>query len=178
MRMRGNGFWEIFVPGIGVGEKYKYEIVGPDGRPVTLKADPVAFAAEPRPKTASIVVDLDTFARPQPAPPGINGLYAPISIYEVHLGSWSSSWRRRQLAQLRRARRSAPDLRARHGVYSRRIPSGERASLRWVVGLPTNGFICSDQPVGPSGGLYKADRCLPPGSARGATRLGAGPFSR
>jgi 1,4-alpha-glucan branching enzyme len=87
MRMRGNGFWEIFVPSIGVGERYKYEIVG-HGRRVPLKADPVAFAAEQRPKTASIVVDLDTFARPRPAPPGINGLYAPISIYEVHLGSW------------------------------------------------------------------------------------------
>jgi 1,4-alpha-glucan branching enzyme len=88
MRVRGNGFWEIFVPGIGVGERYKYEIIGPDGRLVPLKADPVAFAAEQRPKTASIVVDLDTFARPQPAPPGINGVNAPISIYEVHLGSW------------------------------------------------------------------------------------------
>jgi 1,4-alpha-glucan branching enzyme len=87
MRMRRNGFWEIFVPSIGVGERYKYEIVGP-GRLVPLKADPVAFAAEQRPKTASIVADLDTFARPRPAPPGINGLYAPISIYEVHLGSW------------------------------------------------------------------------------------------
>jgi 1,4-alpha-glucan branching enzyme len=88
MRVRGSGFWEIFVPGIDVGERYKYEIIGPDGRLVPLKADPVAFAAEPRPKTASIVVDLDAFARPQPAPPGINGLNAPISIYEVHLGSW------------------------------------------------------------------------------------------
>jgi len=88
MRVRGNGFWEIFLPGIDVGERYKYEIIGPDGRLIPLKADPVAFAAEPRPKTASIVVDLDAFARPQPAPPGINGLNTPISIYEVHLGSW------------------------------------------------------------------------------------------
>ena len=88
MRVRGNGFWEIFVPGIAVGERYKYEIIGPDGRLIPLKADPVAFAAEARPKTASIVVDLDAFARPQPAPSGINGLNAPISIYEVHLGSW------------------------------------------------------------------------------------------
>src|ERR1700751_5380783 len=88
MRVRGNGFWEIFIPGIGVGERYKYEIIGPDGNLVPLKADPVAFAAEQRPKTASIVVDLDALARPGSAPPGINGLNAPMSIYEVHLGSW------------------------------------------------------------------------------------------
>ena len=88
MRVRGNGFWEIFVPEARPGDQYKYEIIGPDGRMLPLKSDPVAFAAEMRPKTASIVVDLDAVPRPQPAPPGLNGLNAPISIYEVHLGSW------------------------------------------------------------------------------------------
>ncbi len=53
-----------------------------------LKSDPVAFAAEVRPSTASIVVDLDAIKRPAPTPAGINALSAPISIYEVHLGSW------------------------------------------------------------------------------------------
>jgi 1,4-alpha-glucan branching enzyme len=88
MRVRGNGFWEIFVPEARAGDKYKYEIVGPDGRLLPLKSDPLAFAAELRPKTASIVVDRDTIQQPQPAPAGINALRAPISIYEVHLGSW------------------------------------------------------------------------------------------
>jgi 1,4-alpha-glucan branching enzyme len=88
MRVRGNGFWEIFVPGIGAGEKYKYEIIGPDGRMLPLKSDPVAFTAELRPKTASIVVDTSTIKRPQPLPAGVNALSSPISIYEVHLGSW------------------------------------------------------------------------------------------
>jgi 1,4-alpha-glucan branching enzyme len=88
MRVRGNGFWEIFVPEARPGDQYKYEIIGPDGRMLPLKSDPLAFAAEMRPKTASIVVDLDAVPRPQPAPPGLNGLNAPISIYEVHLGSW------------------------------------------------------------------------------------------
>ncbi|MFX6002992.1 hypothetical protein ABTF03_18970, partial [Acinetobacter baumannii] len=49
---------------------------------------PVAFAAEVRPKTASIVVDLATVPQPRPAPQHINAPSAPISIYEVHLGSW------------------------------------------------------------------------------------------
>ncbi len=88
MRVRGNGFWEIFVPAARAGDRYKFEIIGPDGRMLPLKSDPVAFAAELRPQTASIVVDLDALPRPPPAPPGANALGAPISIYEVHLGSW------------------------------------------------------------------------------------------
>jgi 1,4-alpha-glucan branching enzyme len=44
----GNGFWEIFVPGVQAGEKYKYEIIARDGRMLPLKSDPLAFAAELR----------------------------------------------------------------------------------------------------------------------------------
>jgi 1,4-alpha-glucan branching enzyme len=88
MRVRGNGFWEIFVPAARAGDKYKYEIIGPDGAMLPLKSDPVAFAVELRPQTASLVVDLNALSRPQPAPAGANALSAPISIYEVHLGSW------------------------------------------------------------------------------------------
>jgi 1,4-alpha-glucan branching enzyme len=88
MRVRGNGFWEIFVPEAKPGAKYKYEIIGPDGHLLPLKSDPLAFADELRPQTASIVIDQNAIQRPQPAPPGVNALSAPISIYEVHLGSW------------------------------------------------------------------------------------------
>jgi 1,4-alpha-glucan branching enzyme len=88
MRVRGNGFWEIFIPEAKAGDKYKYEVIGPDGRMLPLKSDPLAFAAELRPGTASIVVDQDAIHRPQPAPAKVNALNAPISIYEVHLGSW------------------------------------------------------------------------------------------
>jgi 1,4-alpha-glucan branching enzyme len=88
MRVRANGFWEIFIPHAKAGDKYKYEIVGPRGELLPLKSDPVAFGAELRPGTASIVVDLNAIPRPQPPPPAINALSAPISIYEVHLGSW------------------------------------------------------------------------------------------
>lgn len=88
MRVRGSGYWEIFVPAARSGDKYKYEIVGPDGALLPLKSDPFAFAAENRPSTASIVLDLDTLPQPRPARAGINSINAPISIYEVHLGSW------------------------------------------------------------------------------------------
>jgi len=88
MRVRGNGFWEIFVPGAIVGQAYKYEIVGSDGALLPLKSDPYAFAAELRPATASIVADISTFAPAHHLPETANNRSAPISIYEVHLGSW------------------------------------------------------------------------------------------
>jgi 1,4-alpha-glucan branching enzyme len=88
MRVRGNGFWEIFVPAARPGDKYKYEIIGPAGTMLPLKSDPVAFAVELRPRTASIVVDPAALPRPPPPPDSANALSAPISIYEVHLGSW------------------------------------------------------------------------------------------
>ena len=88
MRVRGNGFWEIFVPEAKPGDRYKYEIIGPDGHMLPLKSDPLAFASELRPQTASIVIDQSAISQPAPAPSGVNALSAPISIYEVHLGSW------------------------------------------------------------------------------------------
>ncbi|WP_315701102.1 MULTISPECIES: 1,4-alpha-glucan branching protein GlgB [unclassified Bradyrhizobium] len=88
MRVRGNGYWELFIPHAKTGDKYKFDIIGPHGEHLPLKSDPMAFAAELRPKTASIVIDETRLPHPQPAPSGINALDRPISIYEVHLGSW------------------------------------------------------------------------------------------
>ena len=102
------GVWELFVPGVAVGAVYKYAVRtayppdDPAAVPVDLsghlpldrhdKADPYAFAAELRPGTASLVAAL-----PEPHPDEadrqqrrieVNDPSAPISIYEVHLGSW------------------------------------------------------------------------------------------
>jgi 1,4-alpha-glucan branching enzyme len=88
MRVRGNGYWEIFAPGARADNKYKYEIVGQDGNTLPLKSDPVGFANEMRPATASVVIDVAKLPKPQPSPAAINALDAPMSIYEVHLGSW------------------------------------------------------------------------------------------
>ena len=87
MRVRSGGFWEIFVPGVTAGQKYKFEILGANGA-LMLKSDPFARAAELRPATASIVIDPRTIDAPAAAPKGANRRDAPISIYEVHLGSW------------------------------------------------------------------------------------------
>jgi 1,4-alpha-glucan branching enzyme len=88
MRVRGNGYWEIFVPGARAGDKYKYEIVGGDGQLLPLKSDPVAFAAEVRPSTASIVVDAASLPQPANLKRDVSARNVPVSIYEVHLGSW------------------------------------------------------------------------------------------
>ncbi|MDP9147247.1 MAG: hypothetical protein M3N22_06280, partial [Acidobacteriota bacterium] len=93
MRARGSsGIWELFVPELKEGAIYKYEIIGPTGEMLPLKADPYAFRAELRPNTGSIVANLETYQwndtewikkRPQK-----NWFEAPVSIYEVHLGAW------------------------------------------------------------------------------------------
>ena len=93
MRLRhGTGVWEIFVPGVGPGTLYKYEIVGIAGELLPLKSDPVGFGAEMRPSTASIVCDTTGFRWTDDAwmaaRPRREARRAPMSIYEVHLGSW------------------------------------------------------------------------------------------
>ncbi|PTW50265.1 1,4-alpha-glucan branching protein GlgB [Rhodovulum kholense] len=93
MRRRGTtGVWEIFLPGIGEGDCYKYEILGADGTVQPLKADPVGFGAEHPPRTASVVRDISGYGWRDDAwmtyRSGNNARTAPISVYEVHLGSW------------------------------------------------------------------------------------------
>ncbi len=92
LRSRGNsGIWEGFAAGIGPGTIYKYRIASNYGNYEVDKADPFAFYAEVPPKTASIVQSLDYGWGDQEwmtSRQRRNGLDAPISIYEMHLGSW------------------------------------------------------------------------------------------
>ena len=93
MRKRvDSGLWEIFIPHLGAGVVYKYEIVGADGTMQPLKADPYGFEAELRPSTASVVAYTTDYAwsdgdylaaRAQP-----EARRRPMSMLEVHLGSW------------------------------------------------------------------------------------------
>jgi 1,4-alpha-glucan branching enzyme len=88
-----NGIWELFLPGVGEGERYKFEIRARSGEPIALKSDPFAFAFEPEtPRTAAVVTSLDGYrwtdsvwhaeqAQRRPHE-------SPMAIYEVHLGSW------------------------------------------------------------------------------------------
>ena len=92
MRIRGGtGIWELFIPHLGEGEVYKYEIKSNVGS-IGLKADPYAFYSELRPKTASVVHNIDRYEwhdQEWMANRHVRqSLDAPMSIYEVHLGSW------------------------------------------------------------------------------------------
>ncbi|WP_408902314.1 1,4-alpha-glucan branching protein GlgB [Roseicella aerolata] len=95
MRLRAEaGVWELFIPRLQPGATYKYELVGADGRLLPLKADPLATATEHPPATASRVMDPAPFAWTDGNWMARRGALqapdAPISIYEVHPGSW---WR-------------------------------------------------------------------------------------
>ncbi len=85
-----SGIWEGFVPEVSVGTHYKFHVVGIHGRGVD-KADPFAFATELPPKTASVVADLSYRwgdSRWLKERAGRDALKAPMSIYELHTGSW------------------------------------------------------------------------------------------
>jgi 1,4-alpha-glucan branching enzyme len=88
------GIWEIFIPHLMPGDLYKYEIKTSAGD-VLLKSDPFAFRAEVRPGTASIIHGLPDIYPSRADRQSANALAAPISIYEVHLGSWrkKEGWR-------------------------------------------------------------------------------------
>ncbi|MFJ9141391.1 1,4-alpha-glucan branching enzyme [Streptomyces griseus] len=102
MRSLGStGVWELFLPGVGEGALYKYDICRPDGSH-TVRADPMARRTEVPPATASIVTashhewqDADWMAHRGDRPVH----EAPFSVYEVHLGSWRPGLTYRQLAK-------------------------------------------------------------------------------
>jgi 1,4-alpha-glucan branching enzyme len=96
------GVWELFIPGVEPGARYKYELIGVDNR-LLLKADPMAFTTEVPPGTASVVAADTTHvwrdggwlrqrAETEPYP-------QPHSVYEVHLGSWRAGLSYRELAR-------------------------------------------------------------------------------
>ncbi|MCL2586439.1 MAG: 1,4-alpha-glucan branching enzyme, partial [Streptosporangiales bacterium] len=96
----GTGVWELFVPGVGSGTRYKYSVCGPDGV-WREKADPMAALAETPPATASVVyessyewADTDWIAARAARQP----VTSPMSVYEVHIGSWRPGLSYRQLA--------------------------------------------------------------------------------
>lgn len=85
----GNGIWEIFLPGVGNGALYKYEITDANGKLLPLKADPFGTLHEPPPGNSSIVFESSYEWRDDAwVTERDTGLDRPTSIYEVHLGSW------------------------------------------------------------------------------------------
>jgi len=94
VRSDGSGIWEIDVSGVEAGQCYKFAVITPSGERLE-KADPFAFRAEPAPGTASIAWSLDGHAWADgdwmAERATAHALNAPMSVYEVHLGSWRRS---------------------------------------------------------------------------------------
>ena len=145
MRLRGgSGVWEMFVPHLVVGDRYKYEIVGPDDALLPLKADPYARAAQLRPDSASVVAALPPRRALPASRAGMNARHAPISIYEVHLGSWRrhvnggfKTWD--ELAA------ELPGLRRRPRLHAPRADAHHRVPVRRLVGLPAARPVRADR---------------------------------
>ena len=137
MRCRGaSGIWEIFVPHLGPRLLYKFEIRTTDGT-ILIKADPFAFCFEKRPKTACVVYDLNRFvwtdqewmtSRSAHKP-----LTRPMSVYEVHLGSWRQHGEAEDPAQAWLTYREAAEELVPYvkemGLQLHRVPPPGRASL-------------------------------------------------
>jgi 1,4-alpha-glucan branching enzyme len=98
--MGSSGVWELFIPGVAAGTRYKFRLLGADGR-WHEKADPMAFATEIPPATASVVyessfgwTDAEWLEQRAATPPHL----APMSVYELHAGSWRQGLDYRALA--------------------------------------------------------------------------------
>jgi 1,4-alpha-glucan branching enzyme len=113
--VRPAGYWEIFLPDLGRGDRYKFEVIGAGGEAV-LKADPCGRCFETPPHTASIVWHADPYAWQDEewmaARPGVAGwVRKPMAVYEVHLGSWQRAADGRLLGYREMAARLVPYVR-------------------------------------------------------------------
>ena len=179
MRSLGaSGVWELFVPDIGPGELYKYEVLGADGS-LRLKADPLGFAMQLRPESASRVWQLrhawgdeawlaeraesrpDAHARWR----STRSTSARGCATRTGRGSATPSWRRSW-------RSTAVGSR----FTPRRAPPGGRASVRRLVGLPGHRLLRAHGALRHPRRLRRLCRHAPPGGHRRHRRLGAGPL--
>jgi 1,4-alpha-glucan branching enzyme len=164
MRVLGHsGVWELFVPGLAVGELYKFELRNRETGRVESKTDPYARAMELRPATASIVM-------PEEDHPWEDGewmsararrdwLHAPLSIYEVHLGSWQRHADGTFLDWSELADELIPHVQKLGFTHIELLPVTEHP-LDDSWGYQTTGYFAPTRRHGPPGGLKRfIDRC-------------------
>ena len=181
MRLRfPAGVWELFVPRLAPGARYKFAITGPDGARLPLKADPLARATEAPPATASVVVGsarrmsgTTRHGWRDRAPPPCAAMRRSRSMRCMpRRGSVRTDAR----PELGRARRAAGALCQRDGLHPRRADAGRGASVRRLVGLPAARPVRAERAVRAARGLRPLRRCVPPRRDRRHRRLGAGAF--
>src|SRR5947209_1517085 len=160
-----SGIWSGFVSGIGVGALYKYGVVSRDGDEILLKSDPFAFASESRPATASVVTCLDGYDWGDGAWVAErrehNDYRAPISVYEVHPGSWKRDPRRPDsFPSYRDLAHQLPDYAASMGyTHIELMPVAEHPlDMSW--GYQTTGYFAPTARYGsPHDFMYFVDCC-------------------
>lgn len=149
----GTGIWTTFLPGLGQGTLYKFAVYGHNGY-FAEKTDPVGFFSEMRPRTASVVWELDAYkwqdAKWLAERQKHNGLDAPVSIYELHLGSWmrvpddGNRW----LTYREMAEQLIPYLQKMHFTHVEVLPVSEHPlDASW--GYQTTGYYAVTSRFGP-----------------------------
>ena len=166
MRTRGeSGIWELFVPELPEGSLYKFEIFSRAGDRLAVKSDPYAVAAELRPNTASVVCNLDAYAWNDSAwlkeRASRDWQHSPLSIYEVHAGSWrhKSDEGHRWLTYRELADELIPYVKKMNYTHIEFMPIMEHPfDASW--GYQTVGYYAVTSRFGsPSDFMYFVDRC-------------------
>ena len=140
-----SGIWQGFIPGVGQGALYKYRVTSRQRGHRVDKADPVAFSTQKPPETASCVWDLDyqwNDSEWMAARKEKDSLQRPISIYEMHLGSWMRVPEEddRPLTY-RETGAPAGGVPEAHEFHPRGIAAGDGASVLRLVGIPDHRLI-------------------------------------
>ena len=162
MRLRTGGIWELFMPSIGAGTHYKYQVRSRFFGYHQQKADPYAFASEPPPKSASIVFDLKSYKwgdqEWQQARASKNYLKEPFSVYEVHLGSWLRGPHNTLLTYRELADRLVPYVKDLGYTHVEFLPIQEHPFLgSW--GYQVTGYYAPTARYGPAADfMYLVDR--------------------
>ena len=158
-----SGIWEIFVPGMEEGERYKYEVRSHNKGYRAQKADPYGFYAELRPLTASIVCDIDQYEWNDSdwmrARARIDPLSQPMNIYELHLGSWRRKHGGEFLSYRELADELVPYLVDMGYTHLELLPASEHPlDASW--GYQVTGYFAPTSRYGaPADFMYLVDRC-------------------
>ena len=171
MRSLGSsGVWEIYIPGVQVGSRYRFHVLGADGT-WREKSDPMAFATEVPPLNASVVTEsvydwADDAWLAERASAGWHE--RPMSVYEVHAGSWRQGLSYREMAD------ELIDYVVVRRVHPHRVHAPGRAPLRRLMGLPGHLVLRADCPLRHPRRPPLPRRPRPPGGHRRHRGLGAG----
>lgn len=163
MRSRGStGVWELFIPGLKIGELYKFEIRNHQDASLHLKMDPYCQQAELRPNTASVIFDSEYQWQDRDwmsTREHTNWLNAPHSVYEVHLGSWQKQSDGSFCSYRQLADKLVPYVRKMGFTHIELLPITEHPlDISW--GYQTTGYYAATSRFGsPDDFRYLVDQC-------------------